>query len=292
MAGGMSGLLLVDKPEGWTSHDVVGKVRRLSGVRRVGHAGTLDPMATGLLIVLIGRATRAAEFAESGFKSYNAALRLGVRTDTLDTTGTVLDRQDAVPDIEAVRAALPCFTGEIEQIPPMYSAIKKDGRKLYEIARAGGEVEREARSVTISRLECTGVDTNGDFLLEVDCSKGTYIRSLCADIGEYLGCGGCMSALRRVAIEPFSVRDAHSIDEIERLGVANLLLPTDSLFDKYPKLTLTRERDVSAVKNGNEISLDENCEGKLRVYSQGGEFLMLGEARQGVLRTIKSFFEV
>ena len=289
----MNGLLIVDKPAGWTSHDVVGKVRRLAEQRRVGHAGTLDPMATGVLVVLLGRATRAASYAEAQVKGYSAHIRFGLTTDTLDTEGNVLTETHIVPQLSDIEAVLDRFRGQIEQIPPMYSAIKIGGKKLYEIARAGGEVERKARAVNITRLGCSGPLADGDFVLDVECSKGTYIRSLCADIGEALGCGACMSALRRTYSGPFSAGEAYSLEEIERSGVENFLLPVDMLFSDRPALTLTSERDEKAVRNGSELRAPEGApKGEVRVYASDGEFLMLGAVENGALRTIKSFFEV
>ena len=292
MAGGLSGILLVDKPAGWTSHDVVSKLRRITGQRRIGHSGTLDPMATGLLVVFLGRATRAVEFAEGHDKAYTALLRPGLVTDTLDTTGTVLTTSPERPTRAALEAALGAFRGDIEQLPPMYSAIKQNGKKLYEIARAGGEVERKARRVTIYRLECTGERGDGDFELEVECSKGTYIRTLCDDIGRELGCGGCMSGLRRTRAGGFDVKDAHTLEDIERLGAERCILPVDSMFADRPALLLKDERAEKALRNGMEVKLGAGPSGELRVYAPGGEFLLLGEARDGKLKTIKSFFEV
>lgn len=287
-----SGLLIVDKPAGWTSHDVVGKVRRLAGTRRVGHAGTLDPMATGVLVVLVGRATRAAQFAEAQAKTYSAHIRFGMTTDTLDTEGNTLTSSGIVPQLADIEAVLSRFRGKIEQLPPMYSAIKIGGRKLYEIARAGGEVERKPRQVNITRLECTGPLPDGDFALEVECSKGTYIRSLCADIGEALGCGACMSALRRVSSGEFRVEDALTLEEIERRGAAECLLPVDSLFVGRPIVLIKDERTEKALRNGADVKLDVGFEGECRVYSQNREFLLFGAVKDGVLHTIKSFFEV
>ncbi len=293
MPGTVSGLLIVDKPAGWTSHDVVGKVRRLAGMRRVGHAGTLDPMATGVLVVLLGRATRAAEYAEAQVKGYSAHIRFGVTTDTLDTEGNVTSASGVVPGREKIEAVLPRFRGQIEQIPPMYSAIKIGGRKLYDIARAGGEVERKARQVNITFLELGDSLSGGDYELAVECSKGTYIRSLCADIGEALGCGACMSALRRTYSGDFRAEDALTLEEIERRGVQECLLPVDSLFAGRPELRLWSDRAERAVRNGTSVTSPEGTpEGETRVYSVNGEFLMLGEVRGGVLHTIKSFFEV
>ena len=288
----MSGILIVDKPAGWTSHDVVGRVRRLAGTRRVGHAGTLDPMATGVLVVLVGRATRAAEYAEAQIKGYEAHIRFGLTTDTLDTEGRTLTETGQTPGLSDILAVLPRFTGEIEQIPPMYSAIKVRGKKLYEIARAGGEVERKARKVNITRVECTGPLPDGDYVLTVECSKGTYIRSLCADIGEALGCGACMSALRRTYSGAFRVEDAITLGEAERRGVQDCLLPVDTLFAGRPRVIIKDVRAEKALRNGADVKLDAGFEGECRVYSSDGEFLLLGEVKGGVLRTIKSFFEV
>ena len=182
----MNGILLIDKPQGWTSHDVVAKLRGLLGQRRIGHSGTLDPMATGLLIVLLGRATRAAEFAEAQEKEYIAGLRLGLVTDTQDITGRVLERHDADVSPQELESVLNNFRGDLMQLPPMYSAIKIGGKKLYQLARKGQEVERRPRPVRISRLEIAG-EIEGGYSLLVQCSKGTYIRTLCHDIGQALG---------------------------------------------------------------------------------------------------------
>lgn len=287
----MSGILLVDKPAGWTSHDVVGRLRRMTGQRRIGHSGTLDPMATGLLVVFLGRATRAVEFAEGHDKAYTALLRPGVVTDTLDTTGAVLATSPERPTLSELEAALGAFRGEIQQLPPMYSALKHKGKKLYEIARAGGEVERKPRPVTIYRLECTG-ERDGDFVLEVECSKGTYIRTLCDDIGRALGCGACMSGLRRTRAGGFDVKDALTIEEIERRGAENCLLPVDALFAGRPVVLLKDARAEKALRNGMDVRFDADFAGECRVYAESGEFLALCRAEGGVLHTIKSFFEV
>lgn len=287
----MSGILLVDKPAGWTSHDVVGRLRRMTGQRRIGHSGTLDPMATGLLVVFLGRATRAVEFAEGHDKAYTALLRPGVVTDTLDTTGAVLATSPERPTLSELEAALGAFRGEIEQLPPMYSALKHNGKKLYEIARAGGEVERKPRPVTIYRLECTG-ERDGDFVLEVECSKGTYIRTLCDDIGRALGCGACMSGLRRTRAGGFDVRDALTIEEIERRGAENCLMPVDALFAGRPVVLLKDARAEKALRNGMDVRFEADFAGECRVYAESGEFLALCRAEGGVLHTIKSFFEV
>ena len=249
-------------------------------------------MATGVLVVLVGRATRAAEFAEAQVKGYAARIRFGMTTDTLDTEGRVLSEGGRMPALDEILAALPRFTGEIEQVPPMYSAIKVGGRKLYEIARAGGEVERKARKVNITRLDCSGPLPDGDYELAVECSKGTYIRSLCADIGEALGCGGCMSALRRTYAGAFHVHDALTIEEIERRGAENCIMPVDALFAGHPELIIKDARAEKALRNGTDVSLDADFTGECRVYAKNGEFLALCRAEGGALKTIKSFFEV
>ena len=289
----MNGILLVDKPEGWTSHDVVAKLRGVLRERRIGHSGTLDPMATGLLVVFVGRATRAVEFAEAQEKRYIAGFRPGITTDTQDITGTVLSVQtpDFTPD--GLERAADCFRGNIMQIPPMYSAIKVNGQKLYDIARRGGSVERRPRSVTISKLALVGM-RGDDYLLDVTCSKGTYIRTLCHDLGIRLGCGGCMSSLRRMRAGEFDILSAHTMDEIlarvENGEAESLLLPVDRLFDAYPAHTLNAAQE-RRVRCGNAFAAgiaDGNC----RVYGESGEFLALCAAEGGSVNTIKSFFEV
>ena len=287
---GMNGILLVDKPQDWTSHDVVAKLRGVCGEKRIGHSGTLDPMATGLLAVFLGRATKAVEFSEAEEKEYLAHLRLGLETDTQDTTGTVLRTCDRVPDRAALEAVLPRFRGEIDQIPPMYSAIKVQGRKLYEIARRGGEVSREPRRITIRALDLLG-EEDGDYLLRVCCSKGTYVRTLCHDIGQALGCGGAMSALRRTRVGGFRVEDALTMDALcalSREEIASALLPTDSLFSRFESVTLSAEIE-SDCRNGRAFSLPLP-DGRYRFYGGDGAFLMLGELRQRQVLAIKRFF--
>ncbi len=285
---GVSGILLLDKDEGWTSQDCVSKLRGILGERRIGHAGTLDPLATGLLVVLVGRATRAASFAEAETKEYVAALRPGIVTDTQDITGHTL-RTSAVSVTESdIRAVLPRFTGEIDQIPPMYSAIKINGQKLYDIARRGGEVERAARRITIHSIDYLG-EREGDYLLRVRCSKGTYIRTLCHDIGEALGCGACMATLRRTRSGNFHIEDARRIAKLTR-SYRDTLLPIDSLFPDAAPLTLN-ERQEQRCRCGNAFPVSEP-DGERRFYSGSGEFLALGRVTDGSAVTIKSFFEV
>ena len=287
-----SGILIIDKPADWTSMDVCGKLRRLLGERRVGHAGTLDPMATGVLTVFVGRATRAVEFAETGSKTYVATLRLGVETDTQDTTGTVLRSSNALPDREAILEVLPRVRGGIEQIPPMFSALKRNGKKLYELARQGKTVERQPRPVTIYALELGEQLSPTDWALTVKCSKGTYIRTLCHDIGQMLGCGGVMASLRRTEAAGFTLVDAVTLEEVAQAAengqAESLLRSVDSLFAQYPRLDLYGRKE-QLCRNGNPFRLAGE-EGTFRFYGQDGSFLMLGERKDGEVRTIKSFF--
>lgn len=289
----MNGIIIVDKPEGWTSQDVCAKLRGVLREKRVGHSGTLDPMATGVLPVFVGRATRAVEFAENDRKRYIARLRLGLVTDTQDVTGSVLESKSVDLTPEDILAVLPEFTGEIRQVPPMYSAVKTGGRRLYEIARKGGVVERPARTVTVYSLELLGAE-GGDFVLDVTCSKGTYIRTLCHDIGARLGCGGCMSYLRRVRAGEFDISDAAPLSEIvsagERGALEGILLPVDSLFSDRPPVVID-EKSEKKCRCGNDFPVDVS-DGVYRVYSKSGEFLMLGNAAGGKMKTIKSFFAV
>lgn len=289
----MNGIILVDKPQDWTSHDVVAKLRGVLHERRIGHSGTLDPLATGLLVVFVGRATRAVEFAEADSKEYLAGLRLGVSTDTQDITGNIVAESAALPDEAALREALGRFIGDVEQIPPMYSAIKLGGKKLYELARRGESVERAPRKITVSAIDIAGRDGD-DYILNISCSKGTYVRTLCSDIGEALGCGACMSSLRRTRAGVFSVDDAHSLADIEaavREGrLSDIILPVDTLFASFPKLTVSQSA-AKRLKNGNIIKISAE-DGEYKVYSDSDEFLLLGRVECGKLKTIKSFYEV
>ena len=289
----MNGIILIDKPQGWTSHDVVGKLRGILHERRIGHSGTLDPLATGLLVVFIGRATRAVEFAEADRKEYVAGLRLGMNTDTQDITGRIISKETDIPDEPEVRIAIERFRGELEQIPPMYSAVKIGGKKLYELARKGESIERKPRHITIFGLEITGRSDN-DYILDVVCSKGTYIRTLCHDIGAAMGCGGCMSSLRRTKSGVFSVDNAYTIAEIQEAAdrgeEEKLLLPIDTLFAGYTKLSVDADSEKK-LKNGCIINTS-SPDGRFRVYSEDGEFLLLGDVKGGVMKTVKNFFEV
>lgn len=286
------GILIVDKPAGWTSQDVVSKLRGVLHEKRIGHGGTLDPMATGVLPVFVGRATRAVEFFEAADKEYVAHLRLGVTTDTQDTEGNVLKKCEKLPTKEEISAVLPSFLGDIEQIPPMYSAIKIGGKKLYELARQGKEVERKARKIHIYDLTLGEQLENGDYPLTVRCSKGTYVRTLCHDIGEKLGCGACMSALRRTQAGMYDLSMATPLQDIvSSPDPEKLLLPVDSMFRHLPAFTLSEKQETSC-RHGNPIRNWKKFEGLCRIYGKDGTFLMLGNAREETLFTEKSFFEI
>lgn len=289
----MNGILIVDKPQGWTSHDVVAKLRGIYGMRRIGHSGTLDPMATGVLVTFLGRATRAVELCENDEKEYIAGLRLGMVTNTQDTTGEILKEHPVEISDERLKAVLKQFQGDQEQIPPMYSAVKIGGKKLYELARRGQTVERKARRIVIHQIELLSRQGE-ECRIRVRCSKGTYVRTLCHDMGRELGCGGCMSSLQRTAAGQFTLADAVTLSEIqaakEQESHLSLLRPVDSLFARYPEVVLGDE-ETRRCKNGTDIPCTLPA-GMYRVYSPQREFLMLGKCDGKLLGTVKSFFEV
>lgn len=288
----MNGIIIVDKPAGWTSHDVVAKLRGALKVKRVGHGGTLDPMATGVLVVFVGTATGAAQFSEAADKEYIASLRAGIVTDTQDITGNILSQHEASVTPEAISAVFKNFTGEQKQTPPMYSALKHKGKKLYELARKGIEVERQARDISIYEIKLiNSIENEHSFI--VKCSKGTYIRTLCHDIGAALGCGAAMSSLRRTASGRYRIDMARSMDDILNLinqkSYDELLLQTDTIFSEYPKLQLT-EDDVKRSKNGQSCMLREEEDNKYRVYDHEGKFMLFGQIIEGELKKIKAFY--
>ena len=286
----MNGIVIIDKPQGWTSQDVTARLRRVFNTKRIGHGGTLDPMATGVLPIFVGRATRGVEFFEHAEKTYETVLRLGITTDTEDITGTVLTRCDAFVTGAQLEQVLQQFRGEIMQVPPMYSALKVNGQKLCDLARKGKEVERKPRPITIHELTLLGMETDG-IRLRVRCSKGTYIRTLCKDIGQALGCGGCMAALRRVTAGEYTIEESVPLAELlESEDPGAYLRPVDTMFRNYPAVTLS-EKQTLRCRNGNSFSVKmEN--GTYRAYSQNGEFLMLAKVEDGIMSTIKSFWEV
>lgn len=286
----MDGIVIVDKPQGWTSQDVTARLRRVFGTRRIGHGGTLDPMATGVLPVFVGRATRAVEFFEHAEKTYETVLRLGITTDTEDMTGTVLTEEKVSFTEEQLQETLAAFRGEILQVPPMYSALKVNGQKLCDLARKGKTVERQPRPITIHELTLVEQGEN-TLRLRVRCSKGTYIRTLCKDIGEKLGCGGCMESLRRVAAGEYTIDEAVPLQTLlDTEEPEKYLRDVDTMFRNYPAVTLTANQETRC-RNGNAFSVSL-APGAYRAYSQGGEFLMLAKVDGGVMSTIKSFFQV
>ena len=286
----MNGIVIIDKPQGWTSQDVVSKLRGVLHTKRIGHGGTLDPMATGVLPVFVGRATRGVEFFEHAEKTYETVLRLGLTTDTEDITGTVLEEKPVNISETEFLEVLEQFRGEIQQVPPMYSALKINGQKLCDLARKGKEVERKSRTITIHTLDCLEFSGN-TARLRVRCSKGTYIRTLCKDIGAALGCGGCMESLRRVAAGEYTIDEAVPLAELVQAEKPESYLRTvDTMFAGHDALILTAKQETRC-RNGNSFSVSLP-DGTYRAYSQTGEFLMLAKVESGVMSTIKSFFEV
>ena len=288
----MKCVAIIDKPAGWTSHDVIAKLRGALKIKRVGHSGTLDPMATGVLPVFIGGATKAVEFFESADKEYIAGLKLGLVTDTQDVTGTALSNCEAFVSIEELSQVLQCFIGAQKQMPPMYSAVKIGGKKLYELARQGVVVERQARDIFISGIALVEGEGN-EFLLKVTCSKGTYIRTLCHDIGALLGCGGTMSSLRRTRVGAFTIDMSFKLDEVLDAAASGnidrVIIPLDAVFSEYQAVTLG-EADTRRCKNGAHCHVPNSPDGVFRFYGPDKEFLLLGEIKGGEVSVIKSFY--
>ena len=286
----MNGIVIVDKPQEWTSQDVTARLRRVFNTRRIGHGGTLDPMATGVLPVFVGRATRGVEFFEHAEKTYEATLLLGTTTDTEDTSGTILEQKEVHISETEFLSILPRFRGKIMQVPPMYSALKVNGQKLVDLARKGKTVERQPREIEIFQLDL--VDFSGNTArLRVRCSKGTYIRTLCKDIGEALGCGGCMAQLRRVQAGEYTIEESVPLQVLlEAENPEIYLRPVDSMFRNYPEVILSPKQE-KCCRNGAAFSIQLDA-GTYRCYSKDGEFLSLSKVEDGVLSTIKSFFDV
>ena len=291
----MNGIIIIDKPCGKTSHDMVGFIRRLTGIKKVGHTGTLDPQATGVLPVCIGNATKACELLTCENKAYRAELALGMTTDTLDAEGEILTDQPVLCDEDTIKNTIMSFVGEIEQIPPMFSAIKKDGKKLYELARQGISIEREKRKITIHSIKINDIDMEKETVsFDVECSKGTYIRTLCDDIGMKLGCGGYMNKLTRIKSGRFSLDDAYTTEQLEKIFKENkfsdILIPVDKVFDSYPKIVVN-ERQKNFLINGVRVRFKGLSEGQTyRVYDENGEFLSLSECVEERLTLVKAFW--
>ncbi len=286
----MNGIVIIDKPQDWTSQDVTARLRRVFNTRRIGHGGTLDPMATGVLPVFVGRATRGVEFFEHAEKTYETVLRLGLTTTTEDVWGETIEEKPVCVTREQVEKTLEAFRGEILQVPPMYSALKVNGQKLCDLARKGREVERQPRPITIHELTLLEMGEN-TLRLRVRCSKGTYIRTLCKDIGEHLGCGGCMQELRRVTAGEYTIEEAVPLLQLlEEQEPEKYLRGVDTMFRNHEAVTLTANQEKRC-RCGNSFSV-KMADGTYRAYSQSGEFLMLAKVEEGVMSTIKSFFEV
>ena len=300
------GVLNIYKEKGYTSHDVVARLRRIVGQKKIGHTGTLDPEAEGVLPVCLGKATKLCDLLTDKDKTYEAVLLLGISTDTQDTTGKILEEKNTV-DLrkEAVREVVLSFEGEYDQIPPMFSALKVGGKKLYELARDGKEVERKPRHVQIYRIRILQIDLPR-VRMEVTCSKGTYIRTLCHDIGEKLGCGGCMESLLRTRVERFGVAESLRISEVEQLmdegTLQEHMIKVDEMFPDYQKVYLTPEASA-AVRNGNsfrlgdviwisELSGFQNAE-RVRVYDEERNFIAVYEFEKEnqLFKIVKMFFD-
>ncbi len=292
----MNGILIVNKEAGFTSFDVIAKLRGILGMKKIGHTGTLDPMATGVLPVLLGNATRISDYLTDYDKCYIAGVKLGITTDTEDITGTVLSERPVSVTEEQLNQVIPSFLGNIMQLTPMYSARKVNGQKLVDLARKGITVEREKKPVCIKELSVSDYSAaEGTFTLRVLCSKGTYVRTLCHDIGEALGCGACMTSLIRVKTGRYDLSEAHTLSEIETAvkssHIDEIIYPTDSVFTAYERADVTEE-GKKFLLNGNPLKpehLQKPCKtAKIRVYSDGS-FAALYELRNGIYRPDKMF---
>lgn len=292
----LNGIINIDKPAGMTSHDVVSRLRRILNMKKIGHTGTLDPDATGVLPMCIGRATKAADMLTAQEKQYIAEVTLGTATDTLDSSGNVTDSAEVNVTEEDIKRAAVEFVGDIEQIPPMFSAVKVDGKRLYSLARDGVEVERKPRKVRISDIQILDIMLDDNkFVMKVDCSKGTYIRTLCDDIGRFLGCFAHMSALRRTRSGRFCIDTAYTIEKIEEMagcGNYDFLESIDKVFEELPPLIISN-RKAAKMCNGIRISTQGITEGETyRVYDEAGNFLTVSRAENGVLVILKTFYMI
>lgn len=294
-----SGVINIYKEAGYTSHDVVAKLRGILKQKKIGHTGTLDPQAQGVLPVCLGKGTKLCDLLADHDKEYEAVLRLGITTDTQDMEGNVLQESSVQVSEEEVRTCILSFRGEQMQVPPMYSALKVNGKKLYELAREGKVVERKARPVTFHKIEVLWMELP-KVKIRVQCSKGTYIRTLCNDIGEKLGCGGCMEELLRTRVERFALEDAVKLDEVQKAmeegTVDSLIFPVDRIFDQYPTAKTTTQGDL-LVHNGNRLFselLQEEPEaesGYVRVYDSEDTFIGLFEKKTDQLVPVKMFYQ-
>ena len=296
----MDGIINVYKEKGFTSHDVVAKLRGILHIKKIGHTGTLDPDAVGVLPVCIGKGTKLCDMITDTDKTYEAVMLLGISTDTQDISGNVLSKKDVAVDEKTLIETIDSFVGEYKQIPPMYSAIKVNGRKLYQLAREGIEIERSPRDVYIRSIHINDMNLQDDepsVTMTVSCSKGTYIRTLCHDIGEKLGCGACMKSLSRTRVGRFYIDDSYTINQIAALNLkgelSSIVTPVDSMFD-YPEIRIKREYD-KLLYNGNQLplsagkALDGNTDDKVRIYNESGEFIGIYSMDDSGYKPVKIF---
>ncbi|MBQ3379118.1 MAG: tRNA pseudouridine(55) synthase TruB [Clostridia bacterium] len=286
-------VLNINKPEGFTSHDVVAKLRGILKTRRIGHCGTLDPMATGVLPICVGKATKASDFIMGFDKEYIASVRFGFTSDTQDITGEVRKTGASLPSRSEVEAALLKFTGELLQTPPMYSAIKIGGQKLYTLARRGIEVERKTRAVTIKYIDILSAhEEKGEYILKIGCSKGTYIRTLCHDIGEYIGAGALIFALERTRTGKFTLERSVTLDDVEAGDYLKGAYALSEIFSDYPAV-FADEACARLIKNGVRLSAERlsACEGETyAVYEQNNELICISHVEDGILKMIRGFY--
>ncbi|MBQ3005972.1 MAG: tRNA pseudouridine(55) synthase TruB [Clostridia bacterium] len=295
----MTGIILLDKPEGITSFGAIARVRRICSEKKCGHTGTLDPMATGVLTIMLGGATRFCELLPGHDKAYAASFRLGTVTDTLDITGKVLETREVTATAEQVKEKLAEFVGEISQLPPMYSAVSVDGKRLYELARQGIEVERKARQVTVYSIELLSEnEKSGEYSISVECSSGTYIRTLISDLGEALGCGAVMTALRRTKANGFGIENAVTLEELadaaENGTLENLVIPVEKALEDYPVIKVSAAQ-AKRFSNGGELDLQRlkypRMLGYFRIYDPENRFIGLGEIGTGDSLAVKRVYQ-
>lgn len=295
----MTGIIILDKPKGITSFGAVARVRRLCSEKKCGHTGTLDPMATGVMTVMLGNTTRFIELLPSHDKAYTASFRLGTVTDTLDITGNVLETRRVDSTAEQVREALKSFEGEISQLPPMYSAVSVNGQRLYDLARQGIEVERKPRQVTVYSIEMLSADEdNGEYSIAVECSSGTYIRTIIADLGEMLGCGAVLTDLRRTKANGFSIENAVTLEELENAvnngNIGSVLIPVDRALEDYPVIKVSAAQ-AKRFSNGGELDLQRlkypRMLGLFRIYDPENNFIGLGEIGTGDSLSVKRVYK-
>lgn len=295
----MTGIIILDKPKGITSFGAVARVRRLCSEKKCGHTGTLDPMATGVMTVMLGNTTRFIELLPSHDKAYTASFRLGTVTDTLDITGNVLETRRVDSTAEQVREALKSFEGEINQLPPMYSAVSVNGQRLYDLARQGIEVDRKPRQVTVYSIEMLSADEdNGEYSIAVECSSGTYIRTIIADLGEKLGCGAVLTDLRRTKANGFSIGNAVTLEELENAvnngNIGSVLIPVDRALEDYPVIKVSAAQ-AKRFSNGGELDLQRlkypRMLGLFRIYDPENNFIGLGEIGTGDSLSVKRVYK-